>query len=194
MADAERGYVDYFAVLGVDADAKPGEIRNQYKKRMKDLLIDISQVKITEELRDRFLLQIAQLNAAFFILRDAATRDRYVEDRQRVMALEDAWRQVPEGDLAESDRLRRSFDTALRHFLSTYMEERMLEAGRDAECVEASHWDLAHERHATRILRHFRQRLYHEIQERLPFYEVTTPVVDWEERARAVGRLIAAEG
>lgn len=191
MSDADRGYVDYFAVLGVDADAKPGEIRNHYKKRMKDLLMDISQANVTGERRDKFLLDMARYNAAFFILRDADLRQRYVEDRERVMALEAEWAAAVEAGAAESDRLRRAFDAALRHFLSAYLEERVLEAGRDAECVEASHWDLAHERHATRILRHFRQRLYHEIQERLPFYEITTPVVDWDERAGAVARLIA---
>lgn len=190
MSDQDKGYVDYFAELGVDADAKPGEVRNQYKKCIKNLLMTISQIEITEERRDNFLLDMAKLNAAFFILRDNELRQKYAEERAQVMALEEQWRAAAVQGGPENDRLRRAFDAALRQFLSTYMEERMLEAGRDPECVEASHWDMAHERHATRVLRHFRQRRYQEIHERLPFYEVTEPKIDWDERARAVTGLI----
>jgi hypothetical protein len=192
MPDQDKGYVDYFAELGVDQDCKPGEVRNQYKKCIKDLLMQISQVQITEERRDNFLLALAKLNAAFFILRDNDLRQRYAEDRAHVMDLETQWRAAAEQGGEANDRLRRAFDTALRQYLSTYMEERMVEAGRDPECVEASHWDIAHERHATRILRHFRQRRYQEIHERLPFYEVTQPKIDWDERARTITGLIGS--
>jgi DnaJ-class molecular chaperone len=192
MPDQDKGYVDYFAELGVDQDCKPGEVRNQYKKCIKDLLMHISQVQITEERRDNFLLALAKLNAAFFILRDNDLRQRYAEDRANVMDLEMQWRAAAEQGGEANDRLRRAFDTALRQYLSTYMEERMVEAGRDPECVEASHWDIAHERHATRILRHFRQRRYQEIHERLPFYEVTQPKIDWDERARTITGLIGS--
>ncbi|MCH7719335.1 MAG: hypothetical protein IIB21_07675 [Chloroflexi bacterium] len=70
--------------------------------------------------------------------------------------------------------------------------EAMLEAGRDKECVDSSHWDAAHERHASAILRHYRHRLYHDVLERLPFYEVTKPEIDWDERARIVSSLLSA--
>ena len=78
-------------------------------------------------------------------------------------------------------------------FLTVYVEEAMLEAGRDKDCVDASNWDSAHERHAFRILRHYRQGLYQEILERLPYCEVTAPAVDWDERTRTVAALMAAE-
>jgi hypothetical protein len=71
------------------------------------------------------------------------------------------------------------------------MEELVLEAGRDPECVEASHWDPAHERHASSVLRHHRQRLYHQIHERLPYYDITRPEIDWEERARTASAMLA---
>ena len=70
----------------------------------------------------------------------------------------------------------------------------MLEAGRDRDCVETSHWDPYHERHASRVLRHYRQRLYHEVRERLPYHEVSKPEVDWDERARTVAVLLDGEG
>jgi curved DNA-binding protein CbpA len=188
---SDQGYIDYFAVLGLAEDAKQGEVRNQYKRLMRDLVMEIQRVEITAALRDRFLLDLAKLNAAFYILRNSTLREQYVTDRHSVMALETEWRKAVEigGDL---DHLRRSFDAALRHFLSRYMEELMLEAGRDQECVEASHWDASHERHAGRILRHFRQELYHQIHERLPYYDVTAPEIDWDERERTVGEILHA--
>ena len=189
----ESGYIDYFAVLSLEPGCKPGEVRRAYKKKMKDLVIEISHAQITEEKRDRYLLQMAQMNAAFFILRDNDLREKYEKDRVSVMELEETWRKEAEKDpgSAESDQLRRTFDGALRDFLSAYLEERLLEAGRDKECVEASNWDAAHERHAARVLRLSRQRLYHEIQERLPFYAVTPPRIDWEKRTAAVAALLA---
>lgn len=189
---AESSYIDYFAVLEMPLDCKSGDAIRTYKKKMKDLIIEIARVQITEERRDAFLLEIARLNAAYYILRDKELRESYLESRTQVMQLEDEWRQAVENnaDPAETDRLRRGFDAAVRHFLSRYMEELMLEAGRDKECVEASHWDAAHERHATRVLRHYRQQLYREIHERLPYYEITTPRIDWDERRQTAAQLM----
>ena len=189
---SDSGYVDYVAVLGLDPEFKPADVRRVYRKKIKDLLIEISQVQVTEERRNRFLLAIAQLNAAFYILRDKDRCDKYLADRARVMQIEEEWR--AQADKTEaSDKYRRQFDQALRDFLSVYMEELMLEAGRDPECVENSNWDAAHERHASSVLRHYRQQLFHEIHERLPFYDITQPTVDWAERSRFVAAIIAGE-
>lgn len=186
----DDGYVNYFEVLELGEDCKPGEVRNNYKRLIKNLLIEIGRVQITESRRDAFLLDIAKHNAAFYILRDNDLRHRYAEDRAAVVALEDAWHKAAETNSSELDVCRRKFDAALRHFLSRYMEELVLQAGRDKECVEASHWSRAHERHASRVLRHFRQRVYHQIQERLPYYEVTRPEVDWNERKTLVQNML----
>lgn len=190
---SESGYIDYFALLGLTADAKPGEVRNSYKKAMKNLVADISQAQITPDRRDRFLLNMAQLNAAFYILRDKERRAQYEADRTKVIALEEEWRSAADAG-SDQESIRRSYDGALKHFLSTYMEELILEAGRDPDCVEASHWDPSHERHAGRVLRHYRQRQYQEIHERLPFYDITKPVIDWDERAKTVAALAAGKG
>ena len=193
---SDKGYVNYFEILGLPEDCKPGEVRKNYKKMMKDLVIEIGRAEITQDRRDKYLLRMAQLNAAFYILRDTDRRQAYVEDRTRVMDLEAQWRgaasqnQDDPDAFAETDRLRRSFDRTLRDFLSAYMEELMLEAGRDKDCVEASHWDPYHERHASRVLRQYRQRLYHEIHERLPFYDVSKPDIDWDERACTVAAIL----
>lgn len=186
------GYVNYFEILDVADDAKPGEVRKNYKHKMKELVIEIGQSVLSESLRDAYLLNMARLNAGYFILRDTALREQYSADRRAVIALEAEWRAAAASGADTVDTLRRQFDGKLRHFLSTYLEERMLEAGRDPECVETSHWDAAHERHATRVLRHYRQRLYHEIHERLPFYDVTPPAIDWAERQATIARLIRA--
>lgn len=192
---SDEGYVNYFQILGLDDSAKPGEVRNSYKRLMKNLVMEIGRTQITEERRVHFLLEMAKLNAAFYILRDTASRDAYWQSRQEAIALEHQWREAAEqaqgASNAETDVLRRSFDSRVRHFLSRYVEEAMLEAGRDKECVENSHWDAAHERHASRILRHYRHGLYQQILERLPYYEVTKPKIDWEERSRAVARMLA---
>lgn len=189
----ESSYIDYFAILELPQDCKSGEAIRNYKKKMKDLVIEIARVEITDERRDAYLLKLARLNAAYFILRDKELREEYCLKRAEVMRLEDQWRETAERapESEETDRLRRAFDAALRHFLSTYMEELMLEAGRDKDCVEASHWNAEHERHATRVLRHYRQQLYREIHERLPYYEITPPQIDWEERKRIVAAMIA---
>lgn len=190
---SDQGYVDYFEILSVPPDCKPGDVRKNYKKMMKDLVIEIHSVALTPDRRDRYLLAMAQLNAAYYILRDNDLRETYVRAREEVMRLEAEWRRAAEEDAGNADALRRQFDRALRDFLSDYMEDLMLEAGRDKECVENSNWDPYHERHASRVLRHYRQRLYHEIHERLPYYDVTKPYIDWNERSRVVAALVAGE-
>ncbi len=189
----DTGYVDYAALLGLDPEFKPADVRRVYRKKIKELLVEISQAKVTEEKRNAYLLDIARLNAAFYILRDKDRCARYWEDRARVMRLEEEWRAAEGKDPEAEDQLRRTFDQALRHFLSTYLEELMLEAGRDPECVEESGWDAAHERHAGRVLRHFRQRLYQTIHERLPYYDITKPEIDWAERGRFAAAFLAGE-
>jgi curved DNA-binding protein CbpA len=188
--DNSAGYVNYYEILGLAEEAQPGEVRKTYKKRMKALLQDISSAPITPDRRDKFLLEMAQLNAALFILRDRDKRENYWNERKHLINLEQQWSKA-EGDTQASDRLRKSFEAKLRDFLSVYVEEVMLEAGRDKECVEASNWSPAYERHATQILRRYRHGLHHTIQERLPYYEVTRPKVDWEGRRRFVEELLA---
>jgi curved DNA-binding protein CbpA len=191
---ADSGYINYFDILELPEDAKPGDVRKTYRKKMKNLVQEIARVEITEDRRDRYLLDLARLNAAFYILRDNDRRARYIEDRERVMRLEKEWREAVDAGREKTDHLRRQFDNALRHFLSVWMEEVMLEAGRDRECVEASHWDPYHERHAGRVLREYRQRLYHEIHERLPYYDVSRPEIDWDERTKTAAALIRGKG
>lgn len=187
---SEDGYVNYFAILELDENSKPGEVRKKYKRMMKDLVMEIARVEITGERRDRYLLQMAQLNAALYVLRNNEGREAYWRERTEVIQLEEQWRQAAASGLPEADALRRSFDTKLRHFLSRYVEEAMLEAGRDKEAVEASHWDPAHERHASRILRHYRHNLYQQILDRLPYWEITTPEIDWAEREKTVAEML----
>ena len=189
----DDGYINYFHVLELEDDCKAGEVRNNYKRLIKKLLMEIGRTQITDSRRDTFLLDLAKHNAAFYILRDNDLRQQYVEDRNTVIALEHAWHEAVKQHADTLDNDRRKFDAALRHFLSRYMEELMLEAGRDKECVEASHWSRAHERHASRVLRHFRQRLYHAIHERLPYYDITEPQVDWEERKNLVKNTLFQE-
>ncbi|MBI4558129.1 MAG: hypothetical protein HY706_11155 [Candidatus Hydrogenedentes bacterium] len=193
MSDNVQGYVNYFEILDLDETAKPGEVRKNYRKKMKDLVFEISQAQITEERRAHYLLEMAKLNAAFCLLRDTASREAYWNERRYLIELEEMWREAAarSGNAVESDALRREFDSKVRSFLAKYVEELMLDAGRDKECVEASNWDEAHERHASRILRYYRHRLYQQILERLPYYEVTPPRIDWEERQRTIGRILA---
>ncbi len=188
MSDA--GYVNYFEILGLDEGAHPGEVRKMFKRKMKSLVQEIARAEITEERRAHYLQEMAKLNAALYVLRDRELRELYWEERSGLIALEEKWREAIKKDPDACDELRREFDAKVRAFLSRYVEESMLEAGRDKECVEASHWNAAHERHAFRILRHYRHSLYHEILERLPFYEVTPPKIDWEERARTVAAIM----
>lgn len=195
----DRGYVNFFEVLGLAEDAKPGEVRKAYRQKMKDLVFEIGRVEITEERRAHYLLEMAKINAALYTLRDTASREAYWRERQELIELESKWREAAERQEASAfdpavDALRRQFDRRLRDFLSKYVEEYMLAAGRDKECVEHSHWDAAHERHAFRILRHYRQGLYQQILERLPYVEVTQPHIDWEARRRVVASILAEGG
>lgn len=190
----DDGYINYFEVLELGEDCKPGEVRNNYKRLMKKLLMEIGRSQITDSRRDAFLLDIATHNAAYYILRDNELRQHYIDDRANVIRLEAAWHEAVAKDASDIDIHRRKFDAALRHYLSRYMEELMLLAGRDKECVEASRWSRAHERHASRVLRHYRQRLYHEIQERLPYYEITKPEIDWDERKSLVRNTLMQGG
>lgn len=189
----EDGYVNYYEILGLQAGANAGEVRRTYKRTMKKLVSEIGQVEITEERRAHYLLEMAKLNAALFILRDKERREQYETSRAEVIELERRWNEAVD-DPQASDDFRRKFDGRCREFLSKYVEETMLAAGRDKECVEASFWDPAHERHAFRILRHYRHSLYHDILERLPYSEVTPPELDWAERAATVSGMIAEEG
>jgi len=190
---SEDGYVNYFEILALDESAKAGDVRKNYKKMMKDLIMEIARVEITGERRDRYLLEMAKLNAAVYVLRDNEMRESYWRQRAEVIQLESQWREAAQNGEPAADVLRRSFDSKLRHFLSRYVEEAMLEAGRDKEAVEASNWDAAHERHASRILRHYRHNLYQQILDRLPYWEITTPHIDWAEREKAVAGMLAGE-
>ena len=187
----DLGYIDYAAILGVPQDARPGDVRNVYKKRMRELVRDISESQLTEAKRSRFLLEMAKLNAALFILRDREQRDAYFAARNHLIELERDWREAVEQGGSDAENLRREYDRLLRDFLSRYVEELMLGAGTDAECIEASGWDAAHARHAAPLLRHYRHTLQQQILARLPYFEVTPPQVDWHERGEWIDRMIA---
>jgi len=191
---AEEGYVNYFDILGVGEGAKPGEVKNAYRRKMKALVVEIAQAEITEQRRAHYLLEMAKLNAALCVLRDTGTRDAYWSERQRLIALEEEWREAADDGRSGVDQLRRDFSRGISDFLTKYVEELMLDAGRDPECVEMSHWDAAHERHAFRILRHYRQRLFQEILDRLPYSEITKPDIDWDKRRATAAGILAAEG
>jgi DnaJ-class molecular chaperone len=103
QAALERGYVNYFDVLGVATDAKPGEVRKVYRRKMKDLLNEINRVEVTARLKSQYLLEMAKLNAALYILRDTDERDAYWQERQALMQLEARWRDAAD---AGSDRSR----------------------------------------------------------------------------------------
>ncbi|MGC8737530.1 MAG: hypothetical protein ACP5UA_02655 [Candidatus Hydrogenedens sp.] len=188
----EDVYINYFSVLGLEEDCKTGDVRKNYKKMMKDLILEIHSTEVTPDRLDQYLLNMAKLNAGFYILRDDERRNAYVEQRKRVIQLEKQWCEKGEKDPSspEADQLRREYDRVLRDFLTKYMEELVLEAGRDKECVETSNWDAHHERHASRVLRHYRQKLYSQIHERLPYYDVTKPNIDWSERERTVEQIL----
>jgi curved DNA-binding protein CbpA len=189
----ESGYINYYELLGLTNGAKPGEARNAYKKRIKSLIADFTAEEQTRDRVNAFVLEMAQLNAAVYVLRDNTRREAYWAERTELIALEEEW--VAMGDISspESDALRRDFDTKIRAFLSKYVEEMTLEAGTDKHVVEASQWGEGHARHATRLLRLLRHNLYHQILERLPYHQVTRPQIDWTERQSTVAELIAGE-
>ena len=188
---AIEGYINYYETLDLEEGANPGEVRKTYKRKIKALVGEIARVEITADRRSRYLLDMAQLNAAVYILRDKEKRDVYWRLRQELIDLETKWIEETKKSTEAGNELRRAFDGKVRYFLSKYVEETMLEAGRDKECFENSHWDPAHERYAFRILRNYRHGLYHQILQRLPFYEVTEPEIDWAERAQAVAGLLS---
>lgn len=190
--ERDLGYVNYFDVLGIGESAKPGEVRKVYRRKMKDLINEIRRVEITPELRSRYFLDMAKLNAALFILRDTEERDAYWNERAALIQLEEQWRQAAESGRDDTENVAREFDRRVRGWLSKYMEDMMLAAGRDKECVEASQWDRAHERHATRTLREFRHRQYRAILQRLPFVDVTKPEIDWDERRAMVASVLSS--
>lgn len=187
----DLGYVDYREALTLPEEYKPADVIRNYKKRMKQLRIEISENQQANDRRDHYLLLMAQLNAAFYILRDRQRGETYLREREEVMGMENEWRTAAGKNAGgEEDALRRRYDQALRNFLAKYMEEFVLEAGRDPECVENSGWDSVHERLAGRILRQYRQQRYQEIHERLPFFEISHPEIDWEGRAAFVRELL----
>jgi len=189
----ESGYINYYELLGLNNGAKPGEARNAYKKRMKSLISDFTAQEQTRDRVNAFVLEMAQLNAAVYVLRDNARREAYWQERTELIALEEEWAALGDTSSPESDALRREFDTKIRAFLSKYVEEMTLEAGTDKHVVEASQWGEGHARHATRLLRLLRHNLNHQILERLPYHQVTRPQIDWTERRGAVAELIAGE-
>ena len=157
---------------------------------MKDLVSEIAAVEITEERRAKYLLEMATLNAALYLLRETELRDAYWNDRKELIALENRWRAAADAG-ENANELRKTFDGRVRDFLSRYVEDAMLAAGRDKECVEASHWDAAHERHASNILRQSRHEFYQQILARLPYADVTKPAIDWTERRRFAESVLA---
>jgi hypothetical protein len=190
MMTEDLGYIDYRTLLDLQDHYKPADVIRTYRKKIKQLMVQISEDKTAEDHQDRYLLLMAELNAAYYILRNRALGEQYIQEREEVVALEKEWRALDTADPG-FDALRRRYDQALRSFLARYMEELILEAGRDPECVEHSGWGPAHERLAGRVLRQFRQQRYHEIHERLPYYDITEPQVAWEERSRFAAALIS---
>ncbi|MCK5861706.1 MAG: hypothetical protein KAH38_04425 [Candidatus Hydrogenedentes bacterium] len=189
----DSGYVDYRILLELPERYKPADVIRTYKKKMKKLVIEISQREVSQEQRDQYLLRMAQLNVAFHIFRNRQRGEIYLRERDEVIRLEEEWHAVA-AEPKKSDILRRQYDQSLRNFLAKYMEDMVLEAGRDSDCIEHSGWDAAHERHAGRILRQNRQQLYHKIHERLPYYEITSPAIDWTERSFFVDNLLERTG
>jgi len=184
------GYVNYFETLGLADGANPGEARKVYKRMMKKLVQDIARTEITPDKRSAFILDVARLNAACFVLKDKDRREVYWAEREALIAMEAEWRALDESDTAAQEKIRGAFDSRIRSFLSRYVEEMTLTAGQDREILEASRWDDAHARYATSLLRYYRQHLYNDILERLPYHEVTKPKIDWDERQSTVEELL----
>jgi curved DNA-binding protein CbpA len=192
---SEAGYINYFEILGLGEDANPGEVRNTYRKKMKALRDSVTDT-IPEDRRAQFILDMAKLNAAVFILRDQAKRAAYAQERQALIDLEKRWtdQAAKSSDPESTDALRREFDARARSFLSKYVEETMLEAGQDKDVAELSGWNIFYARYALKLLRHYRHLLYHDILERLPFHVVTQPSIDWAERRRTVAAILQTAG
>jgi hypothetical protein len=193
---SEAGYINYYEILGLRDNANPGEVRNTYRTKMKALVQEIKRSTITEDRRAQFILEMAKLNGAVIVLRDNARRESYWTERQELIELEKRWCEAAERDPnpEQTDALRREFDGRIRSFLSKYVEETMLEAAQDKEVAETSGWNVYYSRYALNLLRHYRHLLYHEILERLPYHAVTSPEIDWNERARFVERALAGKG
>jgi hypothetical protein len=193
----EAGYINFYDIMGLKDNANSGEVRNTYRSKMKALRqeIDRSRDTMTGDRRAQFTLNMAKLNAAVLVLRDTARREAYWNERQSLMELEMRWREAAarDPDPEKTDSLRREFDGRVRSFLSKYVEETMLEAGQDKEVAEASGWNILLSRYALDLLRHYRHLLYHDILERLPYHEVTTPDLDWAERAKSVADVLATQ-
>lgn len=185
------GYIDYCEILGVNEHAKPGEIRKQYRLRIRALVEHIQKSQITEGNRAQFLLEMAKLNAAVLTLRDKESKERYLAERTALIELEGEYCAAEAEGPVILENMRQKYEGAMKSFLTKYAEEMLLAAGQDKECVEASGWDAAHERHASRILRQYRHRLQQQILERLPYAEITRPVIDWDERKAFVHRVVA---
>lgn len=188
----DAGYINFFEILGLEPNANPGEVRKTYRREMKRLVGEIAQAKITEDRRAEYILEMAKMNGAVYVLRDKAMREEYETERNALIELERQWRELAEkdSDPEKTDPLRREFDGRVKAFLSKYVEETMLEAGQDKEVAEASNWNILHSRYALKHLRHYRHRLYHDILERLPYHQVTKPSIDWEERKKTVSALL----
>jgi len=188
----DAGYINFYAILGLEPSANPGEVRKTYRRKMKELVGEIAQARITEDRRAEYVLEMAKMNGAVDVLRDKALREEYWGEREALIALEQQWREAAERDAdpETTDPLRREFDGRVKAFLSKYVEETMLEAGQDKEVMEASHWNILHSRYALKHLRHYRHRLYHDILERLPYHQVTQPAIDWDERKRRAAALL----
>ena len=112
----DEGYINYYEILDLEKGANPGEVRKTYKRKMKALVSEIARVEITADRRSRYLLQMAQLNAAVYILRDKDKRDLYWRLRQELGGGVECWtdvdgthdqvhiRQLPEGECVLLER------------------------------------------------------------------------------------------
>ena len=112
LAMPDTGYVNYFEILDLDETAKQGEVRKNYKNKMKHLVMEIATVEITEGRRAHYLREMAKLNAAFYILRDNDKREAYWRQRSDLMALAEEWRQAVEAKTAEAQK---AFDGVLEN-------------------------------------------------------------------------------
>lgn len=191
---SDAGYVNYFADLGLQQGANPGEVRKVYKRAVKKLVQDATQGPMTPAKRNKYLLDMSRLNAAMYVLKDKDMQATYVDERNELIELEERWRNADTENTEELNRHRSEYETKIKSFLSKYVEEMTLTAGQDKEVVEASGWDAAHARHATSLLRYYRHHLYQDILERLPYHAVTEPNIDWDERTKTVTAILEGMG